>query len=156
MAAEAIAAGITAGGALLSNLFGDKGSLNKKQRERLVKLQEILGIGGLRVQEDLAKQGRIGLDQSAATLGRQPRRDLETAGLRDRSLQFFEALMKQGAAPGRFQPRDIFNPNAGPVSTSTQGPEVFQQAFSDFEPGRAVNTRNILAELEKLGFRGTR
>ena len=105
------------------------------------------------IRQEQNRISREGLDASKTLGANDLRRQLETSGLRDRTL--FALQNRTGLTPSRFNPKDLFNPQA-PGSTPSQGGIDFSQLAGlneKFEPGAGGVQEEMLRQmLAKLGF----
>ena len=105
------------------------------------------------IRQEQNRISREGLNASKTLGANDLRRQLETSGLRDRTL--FALQNRTGLTPSRFNPKDLFNPQAS-GSTPSQGGIDFSKLAGlndQFQPGAGGVQEEMLRQmLAKLGF----
>ncbi len=141
MAFPFLAAAIGAGaiGSFLS--AGSEGKRADRQAER-----------DFAIRQEQNRISKIGAETDQTLGANQLRRQMETNPLRDRVL--FGLQNRAGMTPGRFNPKDMFNPNnKGPISQGGIDFSALKQANDQFTPGAGgVNPEILQQMLGKMGF----
>lgn len=107
------------------------------------------------IRQEQNKISRGGLDLQKTMGANDLRRQLESSGLRDRTL--FALQNRTGMTPGQFRPKDMFNPSQGGQSPQQGGIDFAQlsQQNQQFTPGAGgANPEMLRQMLAKLGFGG--